>query len=414
MIVLASQERVAPGDAGGGRGRVRGASRRRSTSARSRPGWPAPARARSRWRWPRSRRWRSTRAAGRAGARQRFAGRGRRPALRQAGQPRRGGRAAAVLLGQDDASCISAAAIARDGAIACGGMSTSRALQVRELSDEFIDAYLDAEWPAVSRLRRRVPDRGPGVQLFERDRGQPFHHARPAAAAGARRAARAGGAAGDEHALCRGDRRSDRAVEIAGDPRLLARQARASSATIAPRHVARRRAGRLSRRARAPIRTGAAATSPCRTSRRSCRCSTGSIRWPSAIGAVNTVVRDADGALIGNNTDAAGFLEPLRPLLAEQHLFRMARVLGTGGAARAIVAALAGEGFVHRAGRARSGQGARAARRARSRRRAPRGRPRALRRADRLRLRRPRGLLRPDRQRQPAGHGGPAAARAST
>ncbi|HKT85039.1 MAG TPA: shikimate dehydrogenase [Novosphingobium sp.] len=64
------------------------------------------------------------------------------------------------------------------------------------------------------------------------------------------------------------------------------------------------------------------------------------------IGAVNTVVREADGALGGYNTDAPGFLEPLRDRLAKQHLFRMARVLGTGGAARAIVAALAAEGFV--------------------------------------------------------------------
>jgi shikimate dehydrogenase len=64
------------------------------------------------------------------------------------------------------------------------------------------------------------------------------------------------------------------------------------------------------------------------------------------IGAVNTVVRQADGTLRGHNTDVAGFLEPLRPLLAKRHLFRMARVLGTGGAARAIVTALASEGFV--------------------------------------------------------------------
>ncbi len=69
---------------------------------------------------------------------------------------------------------------------------------------------------------------------------------------------------------------------------------------------------------------------------------------PSAerIGAVNTIVREADGTLTGHNTDAAGFLEPLRPFLGRQHLFGMARVLGTGGAARAIVSALAGEGFV--------------------------------------------------------------------
>ena len=64
------------------------------------------------------------------------------------------------------------------------------------------------------------------------------------------------------------------------------------------------------------------------------------------IGAVNTVAREADGTLTGYNTDAPGFLEPLRSLLQQTHLFRMARVLGTGGAARAIVAALADAGFV--------------------------------------------------------------------
>lgn len=63
------------------------------------------------------------------------------------------------------------------------------------------------------------------------------------------------------------------------------------------------------------------------------------------IGAVNSIV-PADGELIGVNTDAPGFLEPLQPLLAQQHLFRMAQILGTGGAARAIVAALAAESFV--------------------------------------------------------------------
>jgi len=63
------------------------------------------------------------------------------------------------------------------------------------------------------------------------------------------------------------------------------------------------------------------------------------------IGAVNTITRDADGLLIGFNTDAGGFLEPLRADLAQHHLFRMARVFGTGGAARAIVAALAQEHF---------------------------------------------------------------------
>ena len=64
------------------------------------------------------------------------------------------------------------------------------------------------------------------------------------------------------------------------------------------------------------------------------------------VGAVNTILPAGDGTLIGTNTDVAGFLEPLQPLLNKQHLFRMARVLGTGGAARAIVAGLAGHGLV--------------------------------------------------------------------
>lgn len=63
------------------------------------------------------------------------------------------------------------------------------------------------------------------------------------------------------------------------------------------------------------------------------------------VGAINTVIRAADGALVGSNTDVAGFLEPLGPLLAQRHFYRMARIVGTGGAARAIVAGLAGEGF---------------------------------------------------------------------
>lgn len=62
------------------------------------------------------------------------------------------------------------------------------------------------------------------------------------------------------------------------------------------------------------------------------------------IGAVNTVVSDA-GRLVGYNTDSPGFLEPLRDALAQRHLFRMARILGAGGAARAIVSALAKQGF---------------------------------------------------------------------
>ena len=63
-----------------------------------------------------------------------------------------------------------------------------------------------------------------------------------------------------------------------------------------------------------------------------------------AIGAVNTIV-PRDRVLVGHNTDAPGFLEPLRPELARRHLLRTARILGTGGAARAIAHALWDEGF---------------------------------------------------------------------
>lgn len=63
------------------------------------------------------------------------------------------------------------------------------------------------------------------------------------------------------------------------------------------------------------------------------------------IGAVNTICPMSEHTLAGHNTDAGGFLEPLRDMLAARHYFRMARILGTGGAARAIVSALAREGF---------------------------------------------------------------------
>lgn len=56
------------------------------------------------------------------------------------------------------------------------------------------------------------------------------------------------------------------------------------------------------------------------------------------IGAMNTVVRQKDGALIGTNTDAAGFYAPLAEIdLAGAPIV----VVGAGGAARAVLFALA-------------------------------------------------------------------------
>ncbi len=57
------------------------------------------------------------------------------------------------------------------------------------------------------------------------------------------------------------------------------------------------------------------------------------------VGAVNTIVRREGGALVGDNTDIQGFLEPLKPY--EQELTeRPAVILGAGGAARAVAFAL--------------------------------------------------------------------------
>lgn len=63
------------------------------------------------------------------------------------------------------------------------------------------------------------------------------------------------------------------------------------------------------------------------------------------IGAVNTVRRGSKGGLSGTNTDASGFLEPLKGDLNAAHYFRMARIIGTGGAARAIISGLGRNGF---------------------------------------------------------------------
>ncbi|HVJ42657.1 MAG TPA: shikimate dehydrogenase [Dongiaceae bacterium] len=59
------------------------------------------------------------------------------------------------------------------------------------------------------------------------------------------------------------------------------------------------------------------------------------------IGAVNTVVVQEDGTLLGDNTDGFGFVEHLRASVPDwQPLAGPAVVLGAGGAARAIITAL--------------------------------------------------------------------------
>ncbi|MGZ8284976.1 MAG: shikimate dehydrogenase family protein [Allosphingosinicella sp.] len=66
----------------------------------------------------------------------------------------------------------------------------------------------------------------------------------------------------------------------------------------------------------------------------------GSANPGPTLGAVNCIVRERNGRLIGHNTDWRGFLEPLQPRLELNPLSRMARVIGTGGAAVAVSYAL--------------------------------------------------------------------------
>ncbi|MBC7160299.1 MAG: Maf-like protein [Porphyrobacter sp.] len=67
----------------------------------------------------------------------------------------------------------SAAALARDGAIVWDHADLA-VLKVRVLSEAFIAAYLEAEWPAVRDCVGVFRIEGPGVQLFERIGGDHF------------------------------------------------------------------------------------------------------------------------------------------------------------------------------------------------------------------------------------------------
>ena len=67
----------------------------------------------------------------------------------------------------------SAAAIAVDQKIAWKHAALA-SLQFRQLSEDFIQAYLDREWPAVGQCVGVFRIEGPGVQLFERIDGDRF------------------------------------------------------------------------------------------------------------------------------------------------------------------------------------------------------------------------------------------------
>jgi shikimate dehydrogenase len=64
----------------------------------------------------------------------------------------------------------------------------------------------------------------------------------------------------------------------------------------------------------------------------------------AALGAVNCISRSPQGTLVGENTDGAGFLGGLRADFGFDPVGTRCVVLGAGGAARAVVLALAGAG----------------------------------------------------------------------
>ncbi len=68
--------------------------------------------------------------------------------------------------------------------------------------------------------------------------------------------------------------------------------------------------------------------------------------WAKLAGAVNTI-KNADGKLVGYNTDGLGFLRALREAGGFEPKGRRALLLGAGGSARAVSCALAEAGASH-------------------------------------------------------------------
>lgn len=68
---------------------------------------------------------------------------------------------------------VSAAVIAEGGRAVWRHVEAAR-MFVRPLSDAFVDAYLDAEWPAISGCVGCYRVEGPGMQLFSRVEGSHF------------------------------------------------------------------------------------------------------------------------------------------------------------------------------------------------------------------------------------------------
>lgn len=68
---------------------------------------------------------------------------------------------------------VSAVALARDGEVEWSTFGPAE-LAIRELSEEFIESYLDAEWPEVANTVGVFRMEGRGVQLFDKVTGGHF------------------------------------------------------------------------------------------------------------------------------------------------------------------------------------------------------------------------------------------------
>lgn len=213
-------------------------------------------------------------------------------------------------------------------------------LQVRELSDAFIDSYLEADWPEGELLRRCVPARRAGRAFVRVHCRRPFHHPRYAAAAATRRPAgtrRAGAmTSGVPYAEVIGD-----PIKHSKSPLIhgfwlrklgLSYDYRATRVTVAdlPSFLDRRRAD--------PLWCGCNITMPLK------RAVLDALDEQSPevrmIGAANTVTRlGRPGRFAGHNTDWIGVREPVKEWLDSESYFSVA-VIGTGGAAAAAMVAL--------------------------------------------------------------------------
>jgi shikimate dehydrogenase len=99
-----------------------------------------------------------------------------------------------------------------------------------------------------------------------------------------------------------------------------------------------------------PLWCGASVTIPLK--RKAARLVDRTVCPAPSIGAVNTIVRRGRGqpTLVGHNTDAEGFLEPMADWPAHDPGVQLATLIGTGGAAAAVAWALRRKGvlvFVH-------------------------------------------------------------------